>query len=800
MIGRTLSHFRVVEKIGEGGMGIVYKAIDENLHRPVALKVLPPEFAGDAERRARFLREARAAAAVAHPNIAAIHEIDEADGVVFIAMEYVEGTTLRALLAGKPLPLAEALPIASQIAAALDRAHRANVIHRDLKPENVMVGPDGAAKILDFGLAHFRAERATTAGPLASGMATTPLVTLVEGGAAGTPAYMSPEQARGQRVDARSDLFSFGVVLYEMLTGARPFHGDTSVDMLSSILRDAPAAPSKLAPSLPAGVDAIVSKCLAKERDDRYASAAEIREDLGKLLHPSAPVAPRGGALARRLVAVFALLMAAALAVRIFDPLGWRRPGAATSATALHTLAVLPFKSIGGGAPDDLLGLGIADTIITKVSQIGSLTVRPTSAIRRYAAGEVDPLVAARELQVDTILDGSVQRSGDRLRVNVNLLRVGDGASLMAESLEMGFTEIFAIQDRVAREVASRLEVSLSPRERERLAKKYTESTEGYEHYLRGQQAFEQRDIWVGQKPVIDSAIASFQRAIDVDPNYALARAELAHAYAWMGLYVERQVGWIEKAEKELDEAARLDPTLAEIHVVRGDVLWSAYKGWEIAGAVREFRTAESLNPSVGHAEAGTIFYHLGLEEPALRELRRAMEIDPRGSDTFVRLREGLILLGHLDEAVAMRGPSNAAGTRTLALIFQGKLDEAEASLQEELAGDPANPYVQSQGAILLALRGKFAEAESRLPAIVAKAGSGRAFHHVAYACAQIYALQGKGTEAAAWLRRTAETGMPDYPLFARDKLLDRIRSDAAYTAFMSELRPKWETLRAEFE
>src|SRR5262249_42659670 len=296
----------------------------------------------------------------------------------------------------------------------------------------------------------------------------------------------------------------------------------------------------------------------------------------------------------------------------------------------------------------------------------------------------------------ESVLEGTVQRSGDRLKVNVNLLRAGDGGSLMAESFEMGFTEIFAIQDRVAREVASRLQVTLSQADRERLAKRYTESSEAYEHYLKGQEAFERRDVWSGSRPEIESAIASFERAIAADPAYALAPAELAHAYAWMGLYVEKKTSWIAMAECELEEASRLDPRLAQVHVVRGDVLWSAYKGWDIVGAVREFRSAIGLNPSVGHAELGTIAYHLGVGDPALRELRRAMEIDPEDRNLQARVRECLNLLGRYDEALATSTPAISATTRTLVLINVGRLDEAEASLAEDLALDPTNPFTVS--------------------------------------------------------------------------------------------------------
>ncbi len=801
MEGRTLSHFRVLEKIGEGGMGVVYRAEDERLKRHVALKVLPPELVGDEVRRARFLREARAAAAVTHPNIATIHEIDEVDGVIFIAMEYVEGKTLRRLIGSRPLSAEEAVRIAAQIAEGLGRAHRAQVIHRDLKPENVIVDPDGRVKILDFGLAKLRAEPGGGAAAGATAPETVSVELTREGQVWGTPAYMSPEQARGDALDARSDLFALGIILYEMVTGSLPFTGRSRMETLSAILMARPVPATRINRKVPAALQRIIDRCLEKDPDRRYSTAEDLSRDLERL--GEAPtVRSRPARPARRWAVPLAGALLAGAALLVGLDVGGLRAWilGGFPPARVRSLAVLPFRSLGGASGEDYLGLGIADSIISKVSQVGALTVRPTSAIRKYVAGDVDAIEAARQLKVDSVLDGSIQRSGDRLRVSVNLLRASDGASLLAESFEMSFTDIFAIQDRVSREVAARLRLELKPAEEARFAKRYTSNPEAYEHYLRGMYHFDRRRTTVEEGPALEAAVASFSRAVQSDPNYALAHAQLAFASAWMALFVEPGPKWLHRARSELALAERLDPDLAVIHVIRMTILWSPYEGFQIAPAVRELRAAQGLDPSVGHLELGTLYYHIGLEAPALREMNRAMEIDPGSEQVRVRLVEAYESLGRYDDAITAAQRFFGPPPPVMACLKTNRLDEAEASLAEGQAGTLFRHDLRSGRALLLALRGRYAEAEAEIPGIVETSRNSGAYHHSTYNIACLYAIQGKSVEAVKWLGTTVEAGMPNYPMFARDPHLQGIRTSPEFVRFMADLKPRWEAYRREFE
>jgi len=804
--GRTLSHFKILGRIGKGGMGVVYKALDENLRRIVALKVLPGDLVADEERRARFLNEARAAAAVTHPNIATVYEAGEAEGVVFIAMEYVDGLTLRHYLEARPLPVAEALRIAIQIADGLDRAHRSNIVHRDLKPENVIIGEGGRAKILDFGLAKFRAAQ-TEAITLPPGVAPeiAPEALTREGQIWGTPMYMSPEQARGEAVDGRSDLFSLGVILYEMITGRQPFQGRTEVDTISAVLRDHPAPIVRLNPLVaPAAVRAI-ERFLEKNPSHRFDSAADLKAALEASLQSAGGAVDVAGEPARTGGGrrwLLAAGVAAAIGVAAwFDAGGWR-----TSLTEflgvshVRSLAVLPFHASGGGESDEYLGLGIADSIIIKVSQIAGLTVRPTSAIRRYASEEIDALEAARRLAVDAVLDGTVQRSEDRLRVTVNLLQVKDGRSLMTESYDMAFTDVFAIQDRVSREVTSRLRIEMSPSDQERFARRQTASVEAYEHYLKGVYHFDRRDLSPTAGPDLREAVTAFEQAAAVDPNYALAHAQLAYACVWMAPYVEPAPAWVDRARRELAIAESLDPGLAVVPLVRAHLLWSEYEGFRTEDAIREIRKAQRLDPSVGHAEMGTLLAHLGLRAPALRELGRAREIDPTSEQVRGRSVDACTLLFEPDEAIANQVPDSWLGTPALALTWKGRFEEADRLIRRRLAVEPGHFFAMSALARLEAAQGDVVAAEARIAELARMARDNRGFHHAAYDFAAIEALAGKPHEAVAWLRTTVEKGMPNYPLFARDPDLDRVRSSPDFKAFMAELKPRWYAQRREFE
>ena len=443
MIGRTLSHFRIVAKIGEGGMGVVYRAEDEKLRRPVALKVLPPDRVGNEERRLRFLREARAAAAVTHPNIATIYEVGEAEGVVFIAMELVEGKSLRALIAGRPLPLKEAVRIAVEIAEGLARAHQSHVIHRDLKPENIVVGTDGRVKILDFGLAKLLEEPA----PHDMDRSRLPTISVEltrEGKILGTAAYMSPEQARGEAVDARSDLFSFGIVLYEMVTGRAPFQGRTSTDVLSAILRDQPVPAAQLNPEAPVELVRIIGECLEKDPQDRCQHADQLAVDLRRLkratdsgVRPATTPAPgrrrwpvvAGSALALLLGVGLALLW---WMVRPGAPPG--RAGGGAAAGEIRSIAVLPFENLSGDPEQEYFADGMTEELIANLARIGALRVISRTSVMTFKGTRKPLPEIARALNVDAVVEASVRRSGQRVRITAQLVQTATERHLWADS------------------------------------------------------------------------------------------------------------------------------------------------------------------------------------------------------------------------------------------------------------------------------------------------------------------------------------------------------------------------------
>jgi len=813
----TLSRYRVISKIGAGGMGEVYLAQDETLDRKVAIKLLPADSAADEQANKRLIREAKAAAKLDHPNICAVYEVGEADGRFFIAMQYVEGETLASRLKRNSIDLRESLSIGVQVADALAEAHSRGIIHRDIKPQNIIITSRGQSKVMDFGLA-----KVLEPNSLTESTAETESLLTDPGMILGTVPYMSPEQVRGEAIDARSDIFSFGVVLYEMISGRQPFAAESAAATLSAILTQEPSPVARYSTQAPDELQRILRKCLEKDRERRYQTSRDLAIDLENLRQRSGTIQQSSEAHSagnvnrettldsrasnlrkpnlsgRTLTLVGSIL--SLIAIGIFY-VAWFRGGPATDHPNIKSIAILPLKSLNTDAQDDSLGLGIADTIITKISQIGQLTVRPTSAVRKYVREETNSLDAARQLQVDAVLDGTVQRAGDSLRVNVNLL-LKDGASLWAESFDMKQSDIFTIQDRLSKEIATRLKFKLSPTEAARLAKRYTTNPEAYEHYIKGLTNYERRSPAIGDRQAIDASIASFKRAVELDPKYALAYALLGTGYIWMANFTDPDnPSWLALAQEALSKAESLDPQLAEIHTARFEFYFSKHGNWDLAQAAREARQALTLNPSVGHFSLGSIYEHLGLdEETGLRESQRGFEVDPTNTSFQTSLINSYTSYGRFDEAIDLQrqffgtiGPEDA-------LVCKGRLDEAQPLIEEAIKKNSGNLLARAKLALVMALRGKFKEAETSVTPILEQARNNRGYHHILYDIASVYALNSKAAEAVKWLRTVADTGMPNYPLFARDRYLDRIRQEPVFVQFMNELKPRWEGYRREFE
>jgi eukaryotic-like serine/threonine-protein kinase len=622
-IGQTVSHFRILDKIAGGGMGVVYRAEDTRLHRQVALKFLPEEVSRNPQALERFRREAQAASALNHPHICTIHEIDEAKGQVFIAMELLEGQTLRQRLLGKPLQVDEILDLGIQIADALNAAHAKGIIHRDIKPANIFITRSGHAKILDFGLAKLPATRQQVA---ASEAPTEEFLTS-PGSALGTVAYMSPEQARGEDLDARTDLFSFGVVLYEMVTGQQAFAGGTSHVIVDAILHKTPTSAIRLNPEIPDELERIINKALEKDRKLRYQSASDMRADLQRLKRDSdsgkSSVAAMEAVQAktRRRYLPYAALGAVLIAiVGIIAYLYFGR------GAAIDSIAVLPFVNVSGDPNTEYLSDGIAESLINSLTQLRNLRVVPRSMTFRYKEKEPDAQKIGKDLNVRSILMGRVIQRGDSLNIQAELVDVLKESQLWGEQYNLNRNaDIQKVQKKIATEIVDRLRLRLTGADKMQLAKRYTENSEAYQLYQKGRYFFNQIT-----EEGFKKGIQSFNEAAQKDPDFALAYSGLADCYNALGNCSYLAPGdAFPQCKAAANRALKLDESLADAHT---SLAFTATRyDWNWQEAEKEFKRAIELNPNyaTAHYLYGLHLDFMGRFEEGQRELNRAREFDP---------------------------------------------------------------------------------------------------------------------------------------------------------------------------